>query len=237
MRRGRWLSATGLLPLLARAGDPPTSKLQLRIEPVFGVTPLVLETKTYPTPQNGLVTITTCRFYLSALRLTYADGSTYAEPASYHLIDAEDSTTFTLTLSKAPVKPLKALTFCIGVDSAANTTGAHGDDLEPGHGMYWAWHSGYINAKLEGRSSVCRSPRKEFEFHIGGFQRPHASLRTVTLAVPTAGPLRLQADVSQWLNQLTLSETASVLVPGPAAMAVADAYATMFRLAPVAARP
>jgi len=197
----------------------------------------MLETKVNPTPQNGPVTITTCRFYLSALRLTYADGSIYTEPDSYHLIDAEDSTTFMLNLAQAPAKPIKMLTFCVGVDSATNTTGAHGGDLEPGRGMYWAWHSGYVNAKLEGRSPACRTPRKEFEFHIGGFQRPHASLRPVMLVVPAAGLLHIQADVSQWLSQLKLAETASVLVPGAAAMAVADTYATMFRLVPPAARP
>lgn len=228
-----WL---GLLPLLAQASGPPASGLQLRVEPVFGSEKLTLETRAYPTATNGPVTITTCRFYLSALRLTYTDGSTYAEPASYHLIDAEDSTTFTLIIEKAPAKPLKRLTFCVGVDSAANVAGAQGGDLEPGRGMYWAWHSGYINAKLEGRSPVCRTPRQEFEFHIGGFQKPYASLRPVTLAVPAAGPVHIQADVSRWLSQLKLAETASVLVPGPPALAVAAGYATMFRLAP-AARP
>ena len=232
-----WCGAILALPLPAGAAGPPAGT-QLRVEPSFGSARLVLE-HPYPTPTNGPVTIITCRFYLSGLRLTYADGSTYTEPNSYHLIDAEDSTTFTLLLAQAPTKRVKTLTFCVGVDSAANAAGAQGGDLEPGRGMYWAWHSGYVNAKLEGRSPVCRNPRKEFEFHIGGFQKPYASLRRVTLAVPAnaSGPLRVQADIGQWLGQLKLAETASVLVPGAAALAVADAYATMFRLAPPAARP
>ena len=226
---GLLLLAGGLLTGSAPAG----AGRRLRVEPVFGAEKLTLETQAYPTPTNGAVTITTCRFYVSGLRLTYADGSTYAEPHSYHLIDAEDDATQTLSLPAAPAKALKTLSFCVGVDSAANVAGAQGGDLEPGRGMYWAWHSGYINAKLEGRSPACRTPRQEFEFHIGGFQKPHSSLRRVTLAVPAgrAGEIHLQADVSAWLNHLKLAETASVLVPGPAALAVADGYAGMFRVA------
>ncbi|SHI32850.1 hypothetical protein SAMN02745146_0547 [Hymenobacter daecheongensis DSM 21074] len=218
----------------ARPGPP--AGLRLRVEPVFGSQPLVLETQTYPTAHNGAVSLSTCRFYLSALRLTFTDGSSYAEPASYHLIDAADTATFSLTLPQAPGKAIKMLTFSVGVDSAANVAGAQGGDLEPGRGMYWAWHSGYVNAKLEGRSPACPGPRHEFEWHVGGYQRPCASLRRVTLPVPpghpATAPLRVLADVGQWLSTRRLAETASVLVPGPAAQALADGYATMFRLAP-----
>lgn len=229
-----WASLA-LAPARLLAGPPTAPGLRLRIEPVFGAEPLVLETRTYPTVQNGPVTIATCRFYISALRLTYTDGSTYQEPRSYHLIDAEADSTFGINLPQAPVKPLKTLTFSIGVDSLANVSGAQSGDLEPGRGMYWAWHSGYINAKLEGRAPACPNPRHEFEFHIGGFQKPHSSLRHVVLTVPTgaaASPIVVQADVSKWLDGMKLAKIASVLVPGPTAQAVADAYATMFRIKP-----
>lgn len=233
-----------LLALLGLGGWPVAASrpvadtgVVLQVAPVFDGEPLVLNTPRYTTAQGEAVTITTCRFYLSNLRLNYADGTTYAEPASYHLVDAEEESTLTVPLAQAPAKPLHAVSFCVGVDSAANVAGAQGGDLEPGRGMYWAWHSGYINAKLEGRSPSCRTPRQEFEFHIGGFQAPYNSLRRVTLAVPagSTGRLHLRADIGTWLRKLKLAETASVLVPGPAARAVADGYAAMFRLVPPAA--
>lgn len=217
----------------APAAAPPG--LVVRVEPVFGAAPLLLDTQAYPTARQGVVTISTFRFYLSGLRVTYTDGTIYAEPASYHLIDAdpEAAASCQLILSTAPAKPVRALTFCVGVDSAANVAGALGGDLEPGRGMYWAWHSGYINAKLEGHAPACPAPRHEFAFHIGGFQAPHNALRTVTVAVPApTGPtaLVLRADVGQWLEALDLAHTYSVLVPGAAAMACADACARMFTL-------
>ncbi|MBO2009499.1 hypothetical protein J4E00_10590 [Siccationidurans soli] len=199
---------------------------------MFGAEKLALETKAYPTSQNGPVTIATFRFYLSALRLTYTDGSTYTEPNSFHLIDAEIDASQAFTLSTAPTKPLRSISFCVGVDSLTNTSGAHGGDLEPGRGMYWAWHSGYINAKLEGRSPACANPRKAFEFHIGGFQAPYRSLRPVTLVVPfgAGASLVIRADAARWLGQLKLADNSSVLVPGAAAMRVADGYAGMFSI-------
>ncbi len=207
----------------------------VRVRPTFGAAPLVLDKQTYATARHETVTISTCRFYLSNLRLTYADGTTWTEPNSYHLVDAATDSTWTLTLAGAPERTLRRLTFSVGVDSAANVAGAQDGDLEAGRGMYWAWHSGFINAKLEGRSPGCRTPHHEFEWHIGGFAAPHNALRTVTLAVPPSHSpatrtFTLRADVGAWLGDRSVAESSTVVVPGPAAMAVADGYARMFSL-------
>ena len=62
---------------------------------------------------------------------------------------------------------MKRIYFQIGIDSLTNVSGDLDGDLDPALGMYWAWNSGYINMKLEGKSSSCKSVKKEFQFHIG----------------------------------------------------------------------
>ena len=219
-----------MLPVLLALLLTGSPGLTIRVQPAFNGEALVLETHTYTTARHEEVAITAFRFYLSAIELDYADGTRYAEPASYHLLDAEKEGSLSFHLPAAPAKPIKRLCFRIGVDSAANTTGAHGGDLDPGLGMYWAWHSGYVNAKLEGRSPQSGSPRHEFEFHIGGFAAPTATLRRVELAVAVGAPLVLVADVARWLDAVSLAKTHSVLIPGAEAVAMADAYARMFSL-------
>ncbi|RTQ45115.1 hypothetical protein EJV47_26455 [Hymenobacter gummosus] len=162
---------------------PPDGGIEVHVEPVFGAQPLVLDAQACPTTHNGPVVISACLLYLSALRLTYTGGSSYVQPRGYHLID-------------------------VGVDNAANVAGVQGSGLDPARGMYWAWHSGYVNAKLEGTSPTCPGPRHKFEWHISGYQQPYSSLRRVELAAPVrkaATPLRVQADLALWLSRLRLS--------------------------------
>ena len=42
-------------------------------------------------------------------------------------------------------------------------------DLDPVHGMYWTWQSGYIQFKLEGLLRDSAGERK-LELHLGGFE-------------------------------------------------------------------
>lgn len=67
-----------------------------------------------------------------------------------------------------------SLQFTLGVDSIANVSGAMTGDLDPDKGMYWAWHSGYINLKVEGRTGHCGN----IEWHLGGYQYPFANAQT-----------------------------------------------------------
>lgn len=242
MKQYHYLGQSALLLslLLTGAESAQNQGVTVRFKPVFNGVPLQLEQRSYTTAQGEAVVITACRLYVSGLQLQYRDGSTYHEPTSYHLLDAEADSTWTIRLPLAPNQPLTALAFSVGVDSLANVTGAHTGALDPARGMYWAWHSGYVNAKLEGRSPQAGSPRREFEFHVGGYAAPASTLRRVRLPVAgsAAGPLLVLADVGAWLRGVRLVTTYSVLTPGPAAQALADGYARMFRLTPgAAARP
>ena len=205
------------------------------VRPVLGQMPLVLNGPPARTTAGDDVTVSTLRCYLGPLTLRFSDGSTYQDPAPAHLLDLEDAASWAINLRDAPAKSLSAISFGVGVDSAANVAGALGGVLDPALGMYWAWQSGYINAKIEGQSpSRPASARRTFAFHVGGYARPHATRRTVRLplATPsTADTLTLLADADRWLGTAPLAQTPDVLVPGPAAAAQADRVAAMFRWA------
>lgn len=89
-----------------------------------------------------------------------------------------------------------AFRFNPGIDSLENVSGAFGGDLDPTKGMYWAWHSGDINFKLEGHSAGCGSRDNAFQLRLGGYQAPHASLQTIHLAVAQGPRLPIRVDLA-----------------------------------------
>jgi hypothetical protein len=206
----------------------------IELRPVFGGAPLTLGAYKFAVGTGDTVSVDRFRFYLSAIELVFEDGSSYREPDSYHLVDAEDAATLTIRLAKVPAGKIAALHFNIGVDSAASVAGALSGDLDPVKGMYWAWNSGYINAKLEGSTKARLGQKaRAYEFHIGGYLQPHYALRQVTLHYPkpvSTGKLTLQCDAAAWLQGVDFKKENSVVIPGEEAMRVADRYAKMFSL-------
>ena len=172
--------------------------VNLQFEQTVGTTPLTLDTQTYTTPAGDQFKITTFKQYISNIKLTKTDGSTYAVPNSYYLLDAAVATAQELALKDIPVGDYKSLTFVVGVDSARNVSGAQTGALDPNNNMFWTWNSGYIYTKLEGTSPQASHAAGASEgglvFHIGGFKSPNNTIRTVTLPFPTGTNLLIRAD-------------------------------------------
>lgn len=207
----------------------------IQVKPVYGKEPLRIADKCYTTPHGDSAFIDAFRFYMTHINL--GNNSKTADK----LIDADDTATTRITLN-VPPGDYSQLSFVLGVDSADNTNGANSGELDPAKGMYWAWNTGYIMAKIEGRSPVCKTVHHVFEFHIGGYMPPYNTARTVRLALPS--PLHLQkgdaaaiiltADAATWFSDnLDLAATNSILIPGKAAAAMADKYALMFSVTEV----
>jgi len=238
MMRTRLLTGLGAWGALLWPGLFPcvATDVALRVVPMFGSERLVLDERPYITATGDTVTVSTFRCYLTQVVLEFADGTHYTEPDSYHLLDAEKEESWLIVLANVPDKRIRSLSLSIGVDSAASVSGALGGDLDPILGMYWAWNSGYINAKIEGNSPRCQSAKHAFEFHIGGFMPPFQTLRRISLPVDTGvasgATLSLEADIATWFVGTDLATTSSVLVPGKAAAVMADAYKRMLRLVP-----
>jgi hypothetical protein len=217
-------------------GCPATTWAQatitILVKPVFAGEPLRLADKQYITPHGDTVNIDAFRFYMTHIKAGKGGNVTNK------LIDAEDTTTTLITLNVAP-GDYNNLSFVVGVDSTDNTNGANSGDLDPAKGMYWAWNTGYIMAKVEGRSAVCKTVHHAFEFHIGGYMPPYNAARQVSLPLPAAlhleqgssATITLTADVAAWFaGDLNLSTLNSILIPGKPAAAMADKYATMFKI-------
>ncbi len=209
--------------------------LDLSFRPLFKELPVVLNSNEYVTDFGDTVTFSQFRFYISQITLVYKNGSSYQEPNSYHLLDSEIDSSLTITLNNVTSKGIKGLKFSIGIDSTASCSGAMDGDLDPIHGMYWAWNSGYINTKLEGTSNSCKTFHKMFQFHIGGYESPHQALRPIVLNKISKKKLKdseliINMDLNTWFDQIDLSTENTIMIPGKEATQMADKYKTMFSI-------
>jgi hypothetical protein len=202
----------------------------INIKAMFGKKELVLEKEKYISPNGDTLCIDRFRFYLTGIKLNFENGISWSEKNSWHLIDITDSLAPKLILKNVPEGKITGLEFNLGIDSVTNVSGALDGDLDPVNGMYWSWNSGYINAKLEGRSRRCDTHKNIFEFHIGGYLPPHCAARKISLPLAgTSANITLIADAEAWFTNVDLAKTNSVVMPGAEAMKMADNYCKMFR--------
>jgi hypothetical protein len=172
---------------------------------------------------NENVEISVFRFYISNIILNYSDGSNFSEKNSYHLIDLDEPKSQHLTLNGSSDKEIQQITFTIGTDSLVNVSGALDGDLDPIKGMYWAWNTGYINFKIEGKRN-----EQPFEYHIGGYTGKHATARTISLPVKAEKSIHVNVQPIPILLSPDLSKATSVLIPGEEASKMADFFQTSF---------
>ena len=183
----------------------------------------------YVSESKDTLEIEVLRFYISNINFQYSDASIFSEPNSYHLIDIENPNSLRIPIAKTLDKVISKVTFSIGVDSLASVSGAMSGDLDPTKGMYWAWQSGFINMKIEGKSSSCKSRNSVFQFHIGGYMKPNYALRTIELN-PINSNLEIDVDVAEIFKYIKLSENNSIMIPGSKAMELADKAVGMFSI-------
>lgn len=151
------------------------------------------------------------KFYISKLELIDGSQTVWKENSSYHLIDAFDEKTLTLSIpSNIHFTKLK---FQLGIDSLTNVSGAMGGDLDPTKGMYWTWQSGYINLKLEGNSNLCKTRHNEFQFHLGGYQHPFNCLQTIYIPVKSKDKVVLNMDVEKLIENTQLLQLNHIMSP------------------------
>ena len=192
--------------------------------------PLVLTDKKYVTKTNDTVTITKMKFYLSNIVLQLEDGSEYKESNSIHLVDAETLSSLGFILKNVPDIKIKKIRFYIGIDSLTSVSEKFDGDLDPSLGMYWAWNTGYINMKLEGKSSSCTSVKKEFQFHIGGYLPKQNALQEIELNIERKQNINIEIELSNWLDFMSLKENNSIMIPGEKAIAMSQKYKNMFKI-------
>jgi hypothetical protein len=208
-----------------------SDSLHLNIDVVFGGKPIQLDSN-YISITKDTLSFTTIKFYLSSFEFHFTDNSIYKENNSYHLIDIENPNSKKISFSKVNFKnkTLKSIQFNIGVDSLMSVSGAMKDALDPTKGMYWAWQSGYINMKIEGKSLSCNTRKNKFQFHIGGYLEPNYAMRTFNFNFNNniKKEINLVMDLGKLFSKIHLKEVNTIMIPGKEAMKLADLTTEIF---------
>ena len=204
--------------------------LVMQIQFKYGASPLE-HNKKYMTKSDTLE-IETVKFYLSNIEIEFDDQSKIKPKNNYYLIDWDNPKSFFIPIASRQNKIVSKVTFNIGVDSTASVSGALSGDLDPTNGMYWAWQSGYINMKIEGKSNSCKTRKNQFQFHLGGYLKPNYAIRKIEIPIQKNQiqneAIKVIADLGNLFSEISLKETNSIMIPGKAAMEIADLSAKIF---------
>lgn len=202
-----------------------TEPVVISFLPKFGSQVLVPEKNYFLAAINDSASIDVFRFYVSDISFLKNGKVVFTDKNRFHLMDLEKQLKINIGTG---VKEFDAIKFNLGIDSTTNSGGVKGGDLDPTKNMYWAWQSGYINFKLEGKSKACKTRNNVFQFHIGGYSHPFNSLQTVTIPVQKTNSITISFDFEKFLSGVGLQTTNEIMSPGEKALQVAKLYKTIF---------
>jgi hypothetical protein len=215
-----------------------SSLLQLVFKNVVGKDSLELG-KEYSNAHGETFTVTNFKYYLKGFYLIEKkSGNKLVLGDDYFLVEERKPETKSISLGIVAGQ-YSAIGFSIGVDSLHNVSGMQEGALDPVNGMFWTWNTGYIMAKLEGKSPLSKAPFSNITYHIGGFKSGENVLREVLLPLPyftvTNGSfqseINISANINAWFagaHDIKIAEHAFFMNPGAVAVKIADNYANMF---------
>lgn len=201
---------------------------QVAFEVTVNEKPLELG-KTYELLENeDSVVFDVLRFYISDLQFIDNEQIVNKSKKKHILIDLEKPETLDLAIDEY-AGSFDKIKFTFGIDSLTNVSGAMGGDLDPTHGMYWTWQSGYINFKLEGRANKCPARKNEFTFHLGGYQSPNLVAQEVELKIhKTTENLKITLPIDKLLSQINLIKTYRLMSPNQEAVKMSHLVSKLF---------
>lgn len=115
----------------------------------------------------------------------------------------------------------------IGIDSLTQKDGAHEGALDPFNGMYWAWHSGYIQLKLEGKLLSGDGSTHEVILHAGGFSGSDNPLRKLNIQC-TPSTKKIQVDLNPLINTISENKCYRMMSPGEQSNLIMKAFSQCF---------
>jgi hypothetical protein len=223
-----------LVYLLLFFGGIKAQTLQLNFNHFVNDQALKLDSATYKNELGQTFTVSKFKYYISSLHFKTVDGKDLFINESF-LINEEDEASKKIVLKNLPARDFTSLDFIIGVDSLHNCSGAQSGALDPINAMFWAWNTGYIFLKLEGKASASKSPGNFFEYHIGGYKQPNNCIRKVSLDISnktSSRNLDLKVDILEILRSPTTIdfEKLSSVTDHRNAVTLADNYSDMFEV-------
>ncbi len=169
------------------------------------------------------------RFYVSDPELYHRGRLVHRSTIRYYLVDMQEMQTSEFTLGQLPEDlQFDSLAFSVGIDSTTHALGVGGDALDPMHGMYWTWQTGYIFIKIEGTAAKSPARNQQFQFHIGGYQQPYTALCNTGVRVATEQDLQVYLDMGSFFSQLDLSRTYQIMRPCDEAVQIAQLFGSIF---------
>ena len=215
---------------------PSGGRLTLAVDHYVGDSLLQLDTVTYNNALGQPFTITKFKYYIGNIHLKKTNGSVVVLN-DYYLVDEDETPSKKIDLN-IPTGEYSGIEFIVGVDSLHNCSGAQSGALDPVNAMFWAWNTGYIFLKLEGKSPASKSSGNMFEYHIGGYKAPancirHISLQfaqLLTIDNASTRELHLKADAAKVLKGATAIDfsTLSSVTDFHNAATIANNYMGMF---------
>ena len=199
----------------------------IRFELIAQGQPFQLDKNYFMASLNDSVSISKLKFYISDISIAKHGKKEETLRQKHYLIDAENADSRIIYLDNK--YSFDRISFNLGVDSLTNVGGVKGGDLDPIHGMYWTWQSGYINIKLEGYSPVCNTRNHFFQHHLGGYMLPYNCLQRINLNVDEdETEITILVDVLKYIESINISTTPEVMSPGTHAVSMAENFSKIF---------
>jgi len=108
-----------------------------------------------------------------------------------------------------------------GIDSSQTVHTTFSDALDPLHGMFWTWNTGYIHCKIEGYFIRDNNQRRTFQLHLGGYSIPYATIYRLKIPIGNQH-LNISMDIKPCLEQLIQENTYEIMLPGKKAKELSD---------------
>ena len=229
--------ASNAMPFTTR--HPGEGSITIFFDHYVGDKILQFDTVVYNDELGQALTITKFKYYIGNIKLKKANGELISYP-DYFLVNEEEPASKKINLNNVASGEYAGIEFIVGVDSLHNCSGAQSGALDPINAMFWAWNTGYIFLKLEGKCPSSKSPGNIFEFHIGGYKEPNNCVRQVSLIfdhpifIPPAlsKDLHVKTDIAAIFTKPTLIDISklSSVTDFHNATTIADNYVNMFSI-------
>lgn len=143
-----------------------TATLTFSINNVIDSKPINFGVLEFVNKAGNTYSVNELKYYLSGFELTKDDG-TVVTSSQVSLIDAADEIMQSFDMKQIPNGTYKKMKFFIGVSPSSNHNGLQEGALDPMHGMFWSWNTGYVFFKHDGQFIDSTGATQGISFHLG----------------------------------------------------------------------
>lgn len=208
--------------------QPQFHSLKFRF--TFAGDDVVLQKSYFSEKIGDSIRLETVKFYVSNVNFKNDGIIVDTTSKNFYLIDLENKFSRDIPFTSLGIKSCDTLEFSIGIDSLTNISGAMGDALDPINGMYWAWQSGYINFKIEGKSKICKTRNNVFQFHVGGYSFPNKTIQHFKFAIAKTDNVTIEIPLDDFLEKIDIRTTNEVMSPSVKSTQIANLLSEIIRL-------